>query len=86
MAPPLPGLAARHAGLTEAARDGAGAHIDRALLRRDDREVRIDLLQPDRRRRPAGPAPTITTSNSMSSERLLELRERLEDVGDEAVV
>lgn len=39
----------------------------RALLQHDDGKLGIDLLQPDRSRRPAGPPPTITTSNSMLS-------------------
>ena len=38
-----------------------------ALLKHHNREFRIDLLETDRCDRPAGPAPTITTSNSMLS-------------------
>ena len=39
-----------------------------ALLHHDNGQIGIELLQPDRRaERPDGPAPTITTSNSMDS-------------------
>jgi hypothetical protein len=38
-----------------------------ALFEHNHRQFRIGLLQPDRGGRPAGPAPTITTSNSMLS-------------------
>lgn len=49
-------------------RAGENVNADfRHLFEHDDRQIRIDLLQGDRRRKPAGPEPTITTSNSMLS-------------------
>ena len=38
-----------------------------ALFHNHDGNVGRDLLQPDRGGEPGGPAPTITTSNSMDS-------------------
>jgi hypothetical protein len=41
------------------------AHLG-AFFQHDDVQIGIKLFEPDRGRQPAGPAPTITTSYSMT--------------------